>query len=160
MTLGFKEVQGKQYAFDVDFTSPADPLKNAIYMSLFCNKRDISPEFENKNIGENGWFGNLVIHENNFQQGSFLWTLQQATLNQENINLTYSYIEDCLQWLIDEEVVEDLEINFVDQNNKILEDTEIYSYMISINKILFEIKIKPFLKNEIKYGITIENGTI
>jgi len=161
MTLGFKEVSDKPYGFDLDFAGNGDPLKNAIYMSLFCNKKEISPEFLNKNIAENGWFGNLIVHNGtDFDQGSFLWTLKQVPLDDETINLALAYTEESLQWLIDDEVIEDFNVSFVDKNNVLLPEESTYNYIKKIGYIILEIAIKPFHKNEIKYSLNIKNGWI
>ncbi len=162
MTIGFIETKNKPYPFDIDFSNDVDPLKSSIYVSLFCNKREISPEFANKNIPQNGWFGNLIIYSGqDYQQGSFLWTLEQSVLDQDTINLILSYTEEALDWLIEDEVVEDIEVNFVDINGNILQDDVLYNYFIGLGYVILEIKIKPFLKNEIKYSLNIKtNGWV
>lgn len=158
-TIGFTEVKNKPYPFDIDFSNDVDQLKSAIYISLFCNKREISPEFANKNIPQNGWFGNLIMFNGqDFQIGSYLWTLKQSVLDQDTINLVLSYTEEALEWLIDDGILEDLEVNFVDVNGNILTEESLYNYFIGLSYIILEIKVKPFLKNEIKYSLNIKTN--
>ena len=66
-----------------------------------------------------------------------------------------------MEWLIDDGILEDLEVNFVDVNGNILTEESLYNYFIGLGYIILEIKVKPFLKNEIKYSLNIKtNGWV
>lgn len=160
MTIGFiPNTSSGNYSFDLDFSGNGDILQNAIYMSLFCNKREISPEFLNKNIAENGWFGNAIMFNNGeFEIGSFLWTLKQTALTQEVINLVISYVEDCLDWLVSDGVIEGFDIDLVDINNNILPEEQATNYILQLSYIPIRLTIKPFLKNELNYSLTIKTN--
>ena len=100
----------------------------------------------------------IIYSGEDYQQGSFLWTLEQSVLDQDTINLILSYTEEALDWLIEDEIVEDIEVNFVDINGNILQDDVLYNYFIGLGYVILEIKIKPFLKNEIKYSLNIKTN--
>jgi phage gp46-like protein len=159
MTIGYTIEENKPYNFDLDFDNEGDDLKTALYISLFTNKREISPEFSNQNLPQNGWFGNLLMFSNeDFQQGSFLWTLKKAILDNETINLILSYVEDSINWLVDEDIIEDFEINIIDENGYIIDEDKIYSHVINKGFVPLQITLKPYLKNQVKFSINFKNN--
>jgi len=160
MTLGLVPVNDKPYPLDLDFNQERDDLEQAVYLSLFCNKREISPEIANQNLPENGWFGNLDLYQNDFEQGSFLWTLSQSEINDQVINLAISYIEESLGWLIEDNIVEDFEVNFVNEVNQVIES---YEQGLAITKqsgsLRIQIKFNNFLQNSKELYFTLKlNG--
>jgi phage gp46-like protein len=160
MTLGLVPVNDKPYPLDLDFNQERDDLEQAVYLSLFCNKREISPEIANQNLPENGWFGNLDLYQNDFEQGSFLWTLSQSEINDQVINLAISYIEESLDWLIEDNIVEDFEVNFVNEVNQVIES---YEQGLAITKqsgsLRIQIKFNNFLQNSKELYFTLKlNG--
>lgn len=160
MTLGLVYVDNKPYPFDLDFNGEREDLEQAVLLSLFCNKREISPEIANQNIPENGWFGNLDLYQNDFEQGSFLWTLSQSQLDDQIINLAISYVEESLEWLIEDYIIEDFEVNFVNQENQVIES---YEEGLAITKqsgsLRIQIKFNNFLQNSKELYFTLKlNG--
>ena len=161
-TLGFAPQVDKPYALDLDFTQERDDLEQAIYLSLLCNKRDITPDVASQNIPENGWFGNLVLYGPDFEQGSFLWTLTQRVLDDETINEAISYIEECLEWLIDDNIVKDIEVNIIDSANQVIEDYELALAQTKREGFLrFQILFDAYTQNSRNYNFSIKlNGGI
>lgn len=107
-------------------------MDTALLMSIFCEKRaDISemPFAETRR----GWWGNLVLDTANYEIGSKLWLLEQARRDLTSLSLAKTYAQDCLQWLIEDNLAKeiktdsafawngiDIEINIVTSTNKIL----------------------------------------
>jgi phage gp46-like protein len=72
-------------------------IETAIWISLFCNKKD--PENENWE-SNNGWVGDQ-LNDDGFEIGSLLWKLKQANLDDDAIIEAQDEAEDCLIWLKD-----------------------------------------------------------
>ncbi len=99
----------KYYDFTIasngDFTL-TDGIDTALLMSVFCEKRDESIEVP-ENRG--GWHGN-EFGETSYQIGSLLWTKYQATLDDEIADDVDGILADGMQWLIDDNVLSDVEV--------------------------------------------------
>lgn len=161
MTLGFTPQKDKPYPLDLDFDQERDDLEQAIYLSLFCNKRDITPEVANQNVPENGWFGNLIIHEVGFEQGSYLWTLSQVQLDDQIINEALSYIEESLDHLVEDNVIIDFEVNIINDAGQVIEDyEEALAYTKQKQAIGFQIKTETYSDNSkiFNFNIKLDGG--
>lgn len=82
-------------------------LKTAIWMSIFCEKRD--PEVVDWQA-QRGWVGDQ-LNDDGFQIGSLLWTLNQSRLDDDTIIEAQSIIEDCLEWLITQNYATDVNVS-------------------------------------------------
>jgi len=162
MTLGFAPQNDKPYPLDLDFGQERDDLEQAIYLSLFCNKRDITPNIANQNIPENGWFGNLIIYGIDFEQGSYLWTLSQAQLDDQIINEALSYVEESLDHLVEDNVIIDFEVNIINDAGQIIEDyEEALAYTKQKQALGFQIKTETYSNNSKIFNFNIKlNGGI
>ncbi len=110
MTMGLKEFKvGETTLWDLDFNQ-GNSLYNAIVMSLYCNQRDESIDIPQK---RGGWYGNLILHTEGFEQGSLIWTLEQSKLDNETAILFQSYIESSLEWLLTDNLVSEINVDFV-----------------------------------------------
>jgi len=101
----------KEQYFDIDFKDgdflATGGLETAILMSIYCQQRDDSIEVP---IMRGGWAGNELQTVAGFQQGSKLWTLCQSTLTDDVANLAQNYIEEALQWMIEDGIAEEISV--------------------------------------------------
>ncbi len=85
-----------------------DGLTTAILISLFTDARaDEDDEIDDKN-DKRGWWGDLVSPT---PIGSKLWQFDRSKTTQTTITKFKQAIEDCLQWLIDDDVAEKIDVN-------------------------------------------------
>lgn len=91
-----------------DLTS--DPgLETAIIISLFSDRRaderDDLPDLQN--LDRRGWWGDLTLattETGSDRIGSKLWLLERAKTTPETIAKAKIYIEEALQWLLDDQI--------------------------------------------------------
>lgn len=94
-----------------DFAS-AQGFETAIPVSLFTDARASSvqvPQAQNRR----GWVGNILYATLDRQLGGLLWTLSQARLTQNTINLAKSYAEGSLQWLLEDGLARSIQISVI-----------------------------------------------
>ena len=72
-------------------------LRTAIVISLFTDARAEASEVPADNQNR-GYWGDLFLAES---MGSKLWTLQREKLTQPTLNRSRDYIQQAVQWLID-----------------------------------------------------------
>ena len=83
-------------------------LTTAILISLFTDARaDDDDEIDDKN-DKRGWWGDLVSPS---PIGSKLWQFERVKTTQTTIEQFKNAILECLQWLIDDEVSEKIDVN-------------------------------------------------
>lgn len=83
-------------------------LATAVLISLFTDARaDDTDEIDDPN-DKRGWWGDLVSPS---PIGSKLWQFDRSKTTQKVIIEFSQAIEDCLQWLIDDDVAEKNDIN-------------------------------------------------
>lgn len=110
MTMGLKEFKvGDSTLYDLDFEK-GNSLYSAILISLYSNQRDETIEIPER---RGGWHGNLILHSDGFEQGSLLWTLEQSKLDQDTAILFQSYIEECLEWLLTDNIASEVNVDFI-----------------------------------------------
>lgn len=106
MKIDIELTLNNQNIYDIDFTngdfSMTEGFDTALIMSVFCEKRANNSEVPAPQF-QRGWWGNLYNDVINYEQGSKIWLLYQARLTQDNLNRAIAYLQDCLQWLIDDE---------------------------------------------------------
>jgi phage gp46-like protein len=114
---------------DISFTNGdftlTKGLDTAIMMSLLVDKRAAS--FEVAEISRRrGWFGNKLGNFVNYEIGSKLWLLDQtrATTNTLNYAKTYSY--DCLQWLLQDNIADRINVDAIYDNGSLKVIISIY----------------------------------
>jgi len=82
----------------------------ALKMSLFEERRADRQEMI-PSERRRGWWGNELFDEAAFEIGSKLWLIDQARLNQETLNRAIDYVRQALQWLINDNHVEAVEVS-------------------------------------------------
>lgn len=116
---------GENY-YDISFTDGdftlTQGLETALFMSVLCEVRDDSIEVPQM---RGGWAGNQLQPIVGYEQGSLLWTLYQSSAKSDNTTKAQQYIEDGLQWLIDDGIAKDIEVetNIVANDNLIVKIT-------------------------------------
>lgn len=95
--------------YDISFANGdfelVDNFDTAIDMSLFCERRADRSEVPTPER-RRGWWGNELSRVAGFQIGSKLWLLAQARRTQETLNKAISYAQESLQWLIEDNLAE------------------------------------------------------
>jgi phage gp46-like protein len=91
-------------------------LTTAVLISLFSDARaDEDDEIDDPN-DKRGWWGDLVSET---PIGSKLWQFERAKTTQTVIVKFKEAIENCLQWMIDDEVVEKIDVTVERNNNRL-----------------------------------------
>lgn len=91
---------------DLEFVNNFD---TNLQMSLLCERRADDSEIAEPEL-RRGWFGNELSDTPGFEIGSKLWLLSQARLTQNTLNLAINYARESLQWLIDDRLVRDIDV--------------------------------------------------
>jgi hypothetical protein len=137
--------EDQQY-YDIDFKNGdfllTQGLETAILMSIYCQQRDDSIEVSSS---RGGWAGNELQSVAGFQQGSKLWTLYQSAATEDVANLAQNFIEDALQWLIDDGIAEEISVvTSVIDNSKLQAEVT-----ITRNSNIETFKFEDLFKNTI-----------
>ena len=88
----------------------AGGFETAIPVSLFTDARAPSAlvaEPQNRR----GWIGNLLTASTMRQLGSILWTLDQARITQETLNVARLAAQDAFQWMVEDGVALSVFVN-------------------------------------------------
>jgi phage gp46-like protein len=114
MSVDLKLTKDNEGTYDIGFQSNGDfeleeGFDTALLMSLFQNKRlDESeqpiPQFRD------GWWGNLLNDNQNYEIGSKLWALD-GRRTQNTLNQALDFIRDSLQWFLDEGYLKDVRVS-------------------------------------------------
>lgn len=83
-------------------------LETAIILSLFLDRRADDDDELDDIKDKRGWWGDEL--EEDDQIGSKLWLLDRAKTTQETLNSAREFVEDSLQWLIDDGVAADVNV--------------------------------------------------
>lgn len=119
--------------YDIAFGDDGDFVKTegfdtAIKMSLMCERRADASEIPSAEY-RRGWLGNVQLGFDNFQVGSKLWLLSQARADQDTLNNSVTYTQECLQWMIDTSLIDKIDV-FAEYRND--------SLILKINFIRFQ----------------------
>jgi len=113
-TIDIAVAQNVEGIYDISFDDNGDFVRDrsyetAIRMSLFLDARadvsDIKPAELRR-----GWWGNGELYSIPHEIGSKLWLLQQRRNTVKARNDAIGYVKNCLQWLIDDNHAEKVEI--------------------------------------------------
>lgn len=89
---------------------PAQSLERAVIISIFAWRRakpdDRLPGFE-----KNGWWGDTWPDVENDQIGSRLWLLTRETITPKTLARAKEYVEEALQWLVDDLVADSITVS-------------------------------------------------
>lgn len=84
-----------------------DDLATAVVISLFTDREATEDDAIADGTGDpRGWWGD----DGQYLIGSRLWLLERAKRTQETLALAQSYIEEALQWMIDDGIVARFEV--------------------------------------------------
>lgn len=104
--------QGQPFA-DIQISPPSlevdKDLQSAVVISLFCNRLAQSGD---KIDGDNrhGWWGDSYATVNGSLIGSRLWLLKRSVATQETANLAKQYCLEALQWLVEDQVADSIQV--------------------------------------------------
>lgn len=90
-----------------------DGLDAAVLISLFTHRRAASTDDLPDGPGSDrqGWWGDTYSRNDGHQIGSRLWLLNRATLSDDTVNQAKSYIEEALQWMINDGLAETITVD-------------------------------------------------
>ena len=87
----------------------ADDLARAVINSIFSWRR-ASDDDDLPGRTKEGWWGDSYADEVGDQFGSTLWLLQRSKLTSETLLRAKEYVEESLQWLIDDRVADSFKV--------------------------------------------------
>jgi phage gp46-like protein len=97
--------------FDISFTNGdftlTEGLETSFLMTIFCQQRDESIEDPRS---RSGWIGN-ELNDDNFEQGSLVWTLYQSVLDDDIVNICQNLLEDAFEWYIQKGIAKEIDIS-------------------------------------------------
>lgn len=94
---------------DDDDLEGIESTDTAIDISLFTDKRVDSSEVQTAEL-RRGWIGNLFNGVIEYEIGSKLWLIYQSRNTNETANRGIYFIKDSLQWLIEDDLADDIEV--------------------------------------------------
>jgi len=109
-----KLIRDDEGVFDVNLDENGDlqvddGFGTTVTMSLAGRRRATEGEVPTPEY-RSGWIGNLVSAFPGFEAGSKLWLLKQARLDDATKNDAKSYIEESLEWLIEDGLAKDVTV--------------------------------------------------
>jgi phage gp46-like protein len=96
------------WALDGPILQAGDDLATAILISL-CTDRSASPDdtLPDGTTDRRGWWGDAG---EDYQIGSRLWLLSRAKQTDDTLQKAFDYVQEALQWMIDDKAVGEFEI--------------------------------------------------
>ncbi|MBQ8465709.1 MAG: phage GP46 family protein [Alphaproteobacteria bacterium] len=88
----------------------ANPLDTAVIISLLTWARADADEVD-EGAARFGWWGDKIDQESAASMGSKLYLLKREKITDETLAKAEDYIRQALQWMIDDSVVSEIEIN-------------------------------------------------
>ena len=89
-----------------------DTLETVVLISLFTRRRanddDQLPDAQDTN--RQGWWADTYADVEGDRIGSRLWLLRRSKTTQSTLNLARAYIEEALQWLVDDGIAESVTV--------------------------------------------------
>jgi phage gp46-like protein len=83
-------------------------LTTAVYISLFTDRRARDDDKLDDINDKHGWWGDQTSSAGEI--GSRLWLLNRAKTTTQNLNLARIYIQEALQWMLDDKVAQKIDI--------------------------------------------------
>jgi phage gp46-like protein len=112
------------YGADGDFVME-DGFDTQILMSFFCQKRANESEIAEP-IYRGGWVGNKYYNEDGYENGSKIWVhTNQGRITNTSINDTVDAGQKGLNWLVDDELLNDIEVTATTESGTILLDAKL-----------------------------------
>lgn len=88
-----------------------DSLKTAVLLSVFTDKRAKSIELPPGQSWRRGWWADLVSEIQGDQHGSKLWLIEREKQTPEVAERAKEYIEEALQWMIEDGVASSISVS-------------------------------------------------
>ncbi|MFA5398507.1 MAG: phage GP46 family protein [Methanogenium sp.] len=121
-----------------------DGLETAILLSLFIDRRaEDDDELDNPN-DKRGWWGDQVTSFPGDRIGSRLWLLERAKTDTETLRATEEYALEALEWMKEDGVVEDIE---VEAYRVKIKNTEVLGLKVMLKK--FEGNNETFIYDDL-----------
>lgn len=93
---------------DSDLTHE-EGLETAVFISLFTDRRAENDDAIDDVNDKRGWWGDTLETDGD-KIGSKLWQLYRQKITTDTIEKIQEYIEDSLQWMLDDGVVADVTV--------------------------------------------------
>lgn len=88
-----------------------DGLETAVLMSIYTDRQaNVDDEIPDGTDNRRGWWADIVNNTNDDKIGSRLWLLDRSKTDDQTIADAQFYIEECLQWMIDDGVCQDINV--------------------------------------------------
>ncbi len=97
------------FAIKNDDISMDDGLETAVYISIYTD-RQASDDDPYDNNDRRGWWADQTQKEDGDKIGSRLWLLDRSKTTTENLRMAKIYLEEALQWLVDDGVAAKVEV--------------------------------------------------
>lgn len=94
---------------------PAQSLERAVIISIFTWRR-ARPDDRLPGNTKNGWWGDTWPDVENDQIGSRLWLLTRETITETTLARARQYVDESLQWLIDDLIAKTIEVTVTRQS--------------------------------------------
>jgi len=110
--IDIKVTQDSSNRWQVAFNSDGDfetvqGFDTALQMSILSEERASAEEVPTPQL-RRGWVGN---EDQEFTIGSKVWLVDQSRRNSDTLNNLKTYAEGGLQWLIDDDLLDEIEVN-------------------------------------------------
>lgn len=84
-------------------------VETAIGVSVYTDSRASSGTVKDA-FRRRGWSGNALTLQEGFELGSLLWTLDQARLNQNTLNIGEDIVRRSLQYMINDGIADTIDV--------------------------------------------------
>lgn len=110
--IDMKVTQDPLNRWQIGFTDEGDfetvlGFDTALQMSILSEERANAEEVPTPQL-RRGWVGN---EDQDFPIGSKVWLVDQSRRNSDTLNSLKTYAEGGLQWFIDEDLLDEIEVN-------------------------------------------------
>jgi len=85
-------------------------LETAVLISLFCDRRAEDDDILDDPKDRRGWWGDFLNADVDDVTGSKWWQLDRAKATQDTANLYKDYTYEALDWMVEDEVIENVEV--------------------------------------------------
>ncbi|WP_005875703.1 phage GP46 family protein [Oxalobacter paraformigenes] len=89
---------------------PAQSLERAVIISIFAWRR-AEPDDRLPGSEKNGWWGDTWPDIENDRIGSRFWLLTRDTITPKTLARAKEYVEEALQWLVDDLVADSITVS-------------------------------------------------
>ena len=121
--IDIKVIQRDDY-IDIDFDAQGrirttESLETPVLVSLLTDRR---ANVEEVQLPQNrrGWWADFLSTTAGHQIGSKWWLLEQARLTQDTVNKARDFTERALQWMIESDLVDNIEVQTSRENRKLI----------------------------------------